>query len=438
MTFSNGPATGLICSGGLTPRADLSKLIQRLAVIACAIAFTGCAALGGGDRQAERPSADKVKPNVGMVSVKPGGGYYDRDGPPEVAPADLARIPDAVPRKEALLAWSNRPYTVFGQRYIPMTLRANYKQTGIASWYGKQFHGRKTSSGEVYDMLGMTAAHPTLPIPSFVRVTNVRNGKQVVVRVNDRGPFLQNRLIDLSFAAATKLDYVNSGHTQVEIELIRLDENGDVLDEPVQTASVKAAPVPAAQTVAVVASASSAAAKPQAVPPSAQSSAQTVLASAQASLSLTQSVVNVSASPQTAVGPQDELRATAPRIESPLTKLDSPKPVLASGKAETPSPSPSVVLARSNDLGLVTSKVTRPNEIYLQLGAFSTAENAESAVLKVARSLPDLGTQISVAQDGSLHKIRAGPYDAIAAIKVADMVQAATGYRPFKIQASTN
>ena len=231
---------------------------------------------------------------------------------------------------------------------------------------------------------------------------------------------------------------MNSGHTQVEIELIRLDENGDVLDEPVQTASVKAAPVPAAQTVAVVASASSAAAKAPAVPPSAQPSAQPVLASAQASLSLTQSVVNVSARPQTAVGPQDEFRATAPRIELPPTKLDSPKPVLASGKAETPSPSPSVVLARSNDLGLVTSKVTRPNEIYLQLGAFSTAENAESAVLKVARSLPDLGTQISVAQDGSLHKIRAGPYDAIAAIKVADMVQAATGYRPFKIQASTN
>lgn len=392
----------------------LTRLTKSVSAIACTIVFAGCASIGGADKQVERPSVDKVKPSAGMVAVKPSGGYYDRDGPPEVAPADLARIPDAVPRKEALLAWSNRPYTVFGQRYTPMTLRTTYKQTGIASWYGKQFHGRKTSSGEVYDMLGMTAAHPTLPIPSFVRVTNIRNGIKVVVRVNDRGPFLQNRLIDLSFAAATKLDYVNSGHTPVEIELIRLDENGDVLDEPVQTASVKVVPtVPVApvQPTVVAASASNVAVKTQ--PTGARGSAPTgtlppsshppntppVLANVQPSLGLTQSVVSVSASSLPENAPREDSRAVALRTEQAV------------------------------------ARVTNSSDVYLQLGAFSSAENAESAVLRVARSLPDIGSQISVAQDGSLHKIRAGPYDPIAAVKVADLVQATTGYRPFKIQA---
>ncbi len=151
------------------------------------------------------------------------GGYYDKDGPPDLTPADLAAIPDAVPRNDPLRAAANRPYWLFGQLYTPMTAIATFKQAGIASWYGKQFHGRQTSTGEIYDMFAMTAAHPTLPLPSYVRVTNTKNGKQVVVRVNDRGPFLQNRAIDLSYAAATKLDYINSGHTTVEIELLLPD-----------------------------------------------------------------------------------------------------------------------------------------------------------------------------------------------------------------------
>ena len=390
---------------------ELTGVAKRFALVACAMAITGCASFSGSDRTAGQTAADKVKPNTAMVVVKPGGGYYDRDGPPEVVPADLAKIPDAVPRKEALLTWSNRPYTVFGQRYIPMTLRATYKQTGIASWYGKQFHGRKTSSGEVYDMLGMTAAHPTLPIPSFVRVTNVRNGRQVVVRVNDRGPFLQNRLIDLSFAAATKLDYVNSGHTQVEIELIRLDDNSDVLDEPVQLASTKVVPVPTRVATAP-------AVAPVAVTAAPQVAANTALA---AGGSLGSAATDASRNEPPLVQPDGQ------KIGSVLPKLASPPGAKV----------PIERLPKPSDLALVSTRVANPSEIYLQLGAFSSAENAESAVLKVARSLPDLGTQISVAQDGSLHKIRAGPYDLIAANKIADLVQATTGYRPFKIQAST-
>src|SRR5690606_12457499 len=111
-------------------------------------------------------------------------------------------------------------YKVMGKTFVPMTEMAPYKARGVATWYGTRYHGRKTAIGETYDMLQMTAAHPTLPLPSYVRVTNVENGKSVVVRVNDRGPFLHGRLIDLSYAAARRLDFVNKGSAQVEVELL--------------------------------------------------------------------------------------------------------------------------------------------------------------------------------------------------------------------------
>jgi len=151
---------------------------------------------------------------------KKGGGYYQDDGPGENAPADLASIPDAVPKAEPLHRFANNPYFVLGRDYVPMRSRAPYKERGIGSWYGKKFHGQKTSSGEPYDMFGMTAAHPTLPIPSYVRVTNPANGKSVVLRVNDRGPFHSGRIIDLSYTAAWKLGYIGNGSTPVEVESI--------------------------------------------------------------------------------------------------------------------------------------------------------------------------------------------------------------------------
>jgi rare lipoprotein A len=174
------------------------------------------------DKSVTKPTTAAPASTAPAVPAKTAkqGGYYDKDGPPEEPPRDLTAIPDAQPKYEALRTAANRPYLLFGQLYTPMTQITPFKQSGIASWYGKQFHGRKTSTGELYDMFAMTAAHPTLPLPSYVRVTNTRNGKQVVVRVNDRGPFLQNRAIDMSYAAATRLDYIASGHTSVEIELL--------------------------------------------------------------------------------------------------------------------------------------------------------------------------------------------------------------------------
>ena len=156
----------------------------------------------------------------GCGSTSSPGGYYKDDGPHDRPPANLDRVADAVPRSEPLHKFANRPYKAMGKEYVPMTSLQPFRQRGLASWYGKRYHGQKTSSGEVYDMYQMTAAHPTLPIPSYARVTNAKNGKSVVVRVNDRGPFRSGRVIDLSYVAAHKLGYIQAGEATVEVESI--------------------------------------------------------------------------------------------------------------------------------------------------------------------------------------------------------------------------
>ena len=172
--------------------------------------------------------------------------YYKDDGPGDNAPASFDAVADAVPRAEPLHRFANRPYTVFGREYVPATGLRPYKERGIASWYGRKFHGEKTSMGEIYDMYGMTAAHPTLPLPSYARVTNVATGASVVVRVNDRGPFLHNRVIDLSFAAASKLGIAQKGSGEVEVEAIIPREAVLVAATPLPPVAPAPAPVPAA------------------------------------------------------------------------------------------------------------------------------------------------------------------------------------------------
>ena len=179
-----------------------------------------------------------------------GGGFYLDDGPPAVSPADLAAIPDAAPRAEPILAARNRPYSALGQNFSPMTELRPYRRRGLASWYGRRYHGRKTSLGETYDMFKMTAAHPTLPLPSYARVTRVdAPDKTVVVRVNDRGPFLRGRIIDLSYAAAAKLGIVKNGVGAVEVELL-LPPFADDSPRPSVVAAPAIAPPSAADSVA--------------------------------------------------------------------------------------------------------------------------------------------------------------------------------------------
>ena len=160
-----------------------------------------------------------------LASIAACGSNTAKDGPPRSGSISIPDLPgDAIPRPEPRSRYGNGPvYEVFGQRYTVLNSSAGYKERGVASWYGNKFHGRRTSNQEVYDMHAMTAAHKSLPLPSYVRVRNLRNNKSVVVRVNDRGPFVDNRIIDLSYSAARKLDMIKEGTGLVEVEAISFD-----------------------------------------------------------------------------------------------------------------------------------------------------------------------------------------------------------------------
>ena len=201
----------------------VSTCFRRVAVLAVVPLLVACGAQPPRVDQEGSPPPAAAKPapqKPPQYTLKRGGGFYQDDGPGDSIPGNLDAVPDAEPRAEPLHRFANNPYSVLGRDYVPMKALQPYRARGVASWYGRKFHGQKTSSGEIYDMFAMTAAHPTLPIPSYVRVTNLANGSAVVVRVNDRGPFLHERLIDLSYAAAWKLGYIGSGSAQVEVESI--------------------------------------------------------------------------------------------------------------------------------------------------------------------------------------------------------------------------
>ena len=169
-------------------------------------------------------SSTSVTPVPPTTEAKKPGGYYKDDGPGDGIPEGLVDTPDAEPKIEPIAKGPSKPYTILDKTYVPITDDRPYIQRGKGSWYGKKFHGQRTASGEIYDMFKMTAAHPTLPIPSYARVTNLRNGKQVIVRINDRGPFHASRIIDMSYTAALKLGFIQIGSTELEVERILPDE----------------------------------------------------------------------------------------------------------------------------------------------------------------------------------------------------------------------
>ena len=238
----------------------LTRVASVLSLAAAAALLSAC---GSAPLRGPGDSADPSGPRADApAAVKPrrGGGYYKDDGPDDAPPDNLDAVPDAEPRAEPLHRFANRPYHVMGQSFVPATELRPFRQRGHASWYGRRFHGSPTSSGEPYDMYAMTAAHPTLPIPSYARVTNLDNGRSVVVRVNDRGPFLRGRVIDLSYTAAYKLGYVNAGSAQVEVEQILPDE------APLVAGARPVPPLPARANEGVVA-ADAPAAAPRALAP---------------------------------------------------------------------------------------------------------------------------------------------------------------------------
>ena len=209
----------------------IALLILPLLVAAC-----GTQAPRPADERGEVPAAAvPPAPTFSPAAKKPGspakfGGGYKDDGPGDGPAVDPDTIPDAVPKAEPLHRFANNPYSVFGRDYVPLRELKPYKARGIGSWYGRRYHGQKTSSGEIYDMYAMTAAHPILPIPSYVRVTNPANGKSVVVRINDRGPFIKGRVIDLSKAAAKALRFNARGHDSVVLrEVLPARGEGELL-----------------------------------------------------------------------------------------------------------------------------------------------------------------------------------------------------------------
>lgn len=189
-------------------------LLPLLAMVACSTA-----------PRLTRPTSPKRTQSSGASTFidlpKAGsgrGGYYKDDGPGDVIPDGLALTPDAEPKVEPYITGTLKPYTVFGKTYTPITDNQPFTQRGIGSWYGKRYHGLRTSSGEPYDMYKMTAAHPTLPIPSYAKITNLNNGRHIIVKINDRGPFHSDRIVDLSYTAALKLDYLHKGSNELLLE----------------------------------------------------------------------------------------------------------------------------------------------------------------------------------------------------------------------------
>lgn len=229
------------------------QLIRCSASLGVLLLLVGCAGSGGGVSRSD--GAASSAPGSAVTSTASGRYSMSTDAYPDLPP-DVSDVPDAEPRVEPRSRGGNRPtYEVWGQTYHVLSDEIGYQNEGVASWYGEKFHGYSTANGEIYDMYLMTAAHRSLPLPSFVKVTSVDNGRSVIVRVNDRGPFHDNREIDLSYAAAARLDILNHGTGRVRVEAIDpiawQRNRGGVGDNGTQLAAVpESEPRAAAEQVA--------------------------------------------------------------------------------------------------------------------------------------------------------------------------------------------
>jgi rare lipoprotein A len=315
----------------------------RLASIALALAavLSGCS------------SAPRVSAPPSTVQIPP------RGAPPSAPPAHLLDVPDAIPRVEPRAIYGNPPsYEVFGKRYYVMASSVGYVERGVASWYGPGFHKELTSVREPYDMYGMTAAHKTLPLPAYVRVTNLQNGRSCVVRVNDRGPFVGNRIIDLSYTAAAKLDMLRDGTAMVEVRV--LQPLNPALDTHLTVASVGALPLASPPSTS------------PAVPPANSPSVSPP--------------VPLASSP-----------SVSPAVATPAAAALTSQPVVA------PAAAPPIIKPAP-----VTSAPVRT--LFVQAGAFAAPDNAQ----RLADKLRSEGyTQVFVRDDliagRKLYRVRIGP-----------------------------
>ena len=364
--------------------ASNASLLSSAIVAIMLLFIAGCTSMPPAPTSATAPATTAKPPAsaAGRTAPPPAagsgrGGYYQDDGPGDNPPTNLLAVPDAEPKIEPVLPSTNRPYVVFGKTYTPLAANQPLKQRGIGSWYGKKFHGQKTASGERYDMYKMTAAHPTMPLPSYARVTNLSNGNQVIVRVNDRGPFHSSRIIDLSYTAAMKLGYVSKGSSELEVErllpeeIARLEKSRLGERAVVQVEPASAAPKPPIAAVATIAA-----------------------------------------------------PVQRPPIVAENLMVESSAPAIATATVIDPSPA----LIFSTDTATTGA-------FYLQLGAFSQALNAEAARERVSRDAQTLLPPLEIAQAGPVYKLFSGPFQtrsdaALAAQKILDN----GGIKPFIVQ----
>ncbi|HSI58844.1 MAG TPA: septal ring lytic transglycosylase RlpA family protein [Ideonella sp.] len=303
------------------------------------------------------------------------------DGPPEQPVPDLHGVPDAEPRVEPIRSGgANKPYEVLGRSYVPLARDEPVIERGLASWYGRKFHGRRTASGEVYNMLAMTAAHKTMPIPSYARVRNPANGREVVVRVNDRGPFSSNRIIDLSYTAAVKLG-VQGGVKMVEVQRITNEE-------------IRAGLAPRGDTTE-----------------SAQASPEIVAAAGPVSIGPA-----ATPAPLAPAGAETQANASPglPAIAASLpTTAQLPGPAPERSRAYTPAAA----------------------GFWLQLGAFGRGDGAYTFQQRVGQELGWLVPLLTVFADGGLHRLQAGPYPTRdQAREVAERVRSALQLVPVIVE----
>jgi len=407
--------------------------ISGLPVVMAVVGLlSGCAAPI--TQQAPSAATNGLTPTVTAPPYN-GGGYYKDDGPGANPPANLDAVPDAVPRKESTHRYANDPYRVMGVTYTP-DMTGPYKHKGLASWYGRKFHGKPTASGEIYDMYAMTAAHRTLPLPSFVRVTHVESGRSVVVRVNDRGPFHEDRLIDLSYTAAHKLGLLK-GVGRVEVELLHPEAEAAPLAEPIriykapETAMVQAQPL-------VIESVFSGDAiwlqlgvfsKRESADALMQQASQT-LASNGAGVQQKEGggLIRVQAGPFTTQAEADSVsQLLAERLKLKPYKVQDGKPVIA--------PRPPVAAPTTPPLPAASTTVsvapTAISGLYLQVAAVSKPEAVEALWLRIKGvKLPG----IHKVEAGTMIKVQTGPFATPAEAEAAALaLEKILGVKPFRI-----
>jgi len=374
---------------------------QRLTVLTCALILAACASPG--------PSPNRSSSGGPKVSSWP-----DRDGPDAVIPPDLKKVPDATPKLESIRKGGpNKPYEVLGERYEPIAEDKPLVQKGLASWYGRKFHGKPTSSGEIYNMYAMTAAHATIPIPSYARVRNPKNGREIIVRINDRGPFHKGRIIDLSYTAALKLDVLN-GVAPVEIERITYEDirtGAWTRDRDTLSPDPKVAPDTPVFAAATPSGAPDLTTTAQLRPPVTPVPAQVPLP-APADAGMTPI-------PITALPPGSDLPPSGQSKAQAMAAATAG--AIAATDSEAPVPALQLTAAAQG--------------YWLQFGAFSRMEGAEQLRERFMRGMEELAPMLTIFKDKNLHRLQAGPFasreDARAA---ADRVRSSMALTPILVE----